>query len=197
MPNLLFLFFTLLLPSPSLSFLLLSLLPPYSSEKHRAPSWCDRVLYRGKHLQQRSYCSHPALKISDHKPVSSIFNATVSRLWQDCCTPSLNPPPPSTLPPLNPPTPQPHTHTHTHTQVRKVNSQKERTVLERITWQLDKLENDTLPQVDLNVTEVCVGGEGNRRRGKGGRGGEGGEERREERRCTRRSVWYVSPAVYV
>ena len=57
---------------------------------------------------------------------------------------------------------------HTHTQVRKVNSRKERTVLELITWQLDKLENDTLPQVDLNVTEVCVDGEGNRRRGKGG-----------------------------
>ena len=33
----------------------------------------------------------------------------------------------------------------------------EKEVLERITWRLDKLENDTLPQVDLNVTEVSMG----------------------------------------
>ena len=31
---------------------------------------------------------------------------------------------------------------------------KEREVLEQITWKLDKLENDTLPQVDLNAKEV-------------------------------------------
>ena len=31
---------------------------------------------------------------------------------------------------------------------------REKVVLEQITWRLDKLENDTLPQVDLNVTEV-------------------------------------------
>ena len=43
-----------------------------------------------------------------------------------------------------------------HTQLRKVDPQKERLVLEQITWRLDKLENDTLPQVDLNVTEVSL-----------------------------------------
>ena len=32
--------------------------------------------------------------------------------------------------------------------------EKEKLVLEDITWKLDKLENDTLPQVDLNVTGV-------------------------------------------
>ena len=47
-----------------------------------------------------------------------------------------------------------HTHTHTHTQVRVVIPKKEREVLEQITWKLDKLENDTLPQVDLNAKEV-------------------------------------------
>ena len=35
-----------------------------------------------------------------------------------------------------------------------VDAKKEKEVLEEITWRLDKLENDTLPQVDLNKTEV-------------------------------------------
>ena len=38
--------------------------------------------------------------------------------------------------------------------MRVVIPEKEREVLEQITWKLDKLENDTLPQVDLNRTEV-------------------------------------------
>ena len=37
-----------------------------------------------------------------------------------------------------------------------VNPKKEKEVLEEITWRLDKLENDTLPQVDLNKTEVST-----------------------------------------
>ena len=37
-----------------------------------------------------------------------------------------------------------------------MNPLKEKSVLEEITWRLDKLENDTLPQVDLNVTEVST-----------------------------------------
>ena len=39
-------------------------------------------------------------------------------------------------------------------QLREVDPSKEKLVLEQITWRLDKMENDTLPQVDLNVTEV-------------------------------------------
>ena len=35
-----------------------------------------------------------------------------------------------------------------------VDSKKEKEVLEEITWRLNKLENGTLPQVDLNKTEV-------------------------------------------
>ena len=31
---------------------------------------------------------------------------------------------------------------------------KEKEVLEQVTWRLDKLENDTLPQVDLSSLEV-------------------------------------------
>lgn len=39
-------------------------------------------------------------------------------------------------------------------QIHVVDLEKEKTVLEEITWQLDKHENDTLPQVQLNKVEV-------------------------------------------
>ena len=35
-----------------------------------------------------------------------------------------------------------------------VNPGKERSVFEEIVWELDKMENDTLPQVQLNQSEV-------------------------------------------
>lgn len=48
-----------------------------TSEKARAPAWCDRILWKGKHIEQVSYGCHPDLKLSDHKPVSACFNVNV------------------------------------------------------------------------------------------------------------------------
>ncbi|KAL7289736.1 hypothetical protein TKK_0016344 [Trichogramma kaykai] len=85
-----------------------------SSEKGRAPAWCDRVLWKGEAINSIAYRSHPELKISDHKPVSSIFDS----------------------------------------QVRVIDVAKYRKIHEDLMKKLDKLENEFLPQVTVDTTEV-------------------------------------------
>ncbi|KAI4280375.1 MAG: hypothetical protein L6R35_005899, partial [Caloplaca aegaea] len=63
-----------------------------TSEKHRAPAWCDRILYRGRgKIKQLDYRRHD-LRVSDHRPVSGTFRVRIKtvipskreKVWQDC-----------------------------------------------------------------------------------------------------------------
>lgn len=85
-----------------------------SSEKGRAPAWCDRILWKGDAISPIEYRSHPELKISDHKPVSTIFDS----------------------------------------QIRVIDMVKYRKIHEEVMKKLDKLENEFLPQVMVDTTEI-------------------------------------------
>ncbi|ODV92799.1 hypothetical protein CANCADRAFT_17407, partial [Tortispora caseinolytica NRRL Y-17796] len=48
-----------------------------TSEKQRIPSWTDRIIYKGKPLRSQFYNSVANIRLSDHKPVTAIFRASV------------------------------------------------------------------------------------------------------------------------
>ncbi|MBA0646489.1 hypothetical protein Goklo_014453 [Gossypium klotzschianum] len=45
---------------------------PKEGEKKRSPAWCDRILWSGKGIKQLSY-KQSDIRLSDHRPVSSMF----------------------------------------------------------------------------------------------------------------------------
>lgn len=49
--------------------------------KHRVPSWCDRILYRGR-LKVGKYDALPVQPSSDHRPVVLRFEVDVSETQQ-------------------------------------------------------------------------------------------------------------------
>lgn len=54
-----------------------------SSEKHRAPAWCDRILYRGSgKVKQLEYRRHE-VQVSDHRPVSGTFKMRIKTVSPD------------------------------------------------------------------------------------------------------------------
>ncbi|KAF7868313.1 hypothetical protein EAF04_004845 [Stromatinia cepivora] len=63
-----------------------------TSEKKRAPAWCDRLLYRGHNrVEQLDYRRHE-VRVSDHRPVTGLFNMVVKTIspqkravkWEEC-----------------------------------------------------------------------------------------------------------------
>lgn len=63
-----------------------------TSEKHRAPAWCDRIMYRGAgKIKQLEYRRHET-QVSDHRPVSGTFRMRIKsvspekreRTWKEC-----------------------------------------------------------------------------------------------------------------
>jgi hypothetical protein len=63
-----------------------------TSEKKRAPAWCDRLLYRGRdRISQLDYRRHD-VRVSDHRPVSGLFKMVVKKVspkkramkWEEC-----------------------------------------------------------------------------------------------------------------
>ncbi|XP_062073712.1 type I inositol polyphosphate 5-phosphatase 2 [Humulus lupulus] len=54
---------------------------PKEGEKKRSPAWCDRILWLGKGIKQLSYY-RSEIRVSDHRPVSSVFAVEVEVLNQ-------------------------------------------------------------------------------------------------------------------
>lgn len=44
-----------------------------NSRKKRAPAWCDRILWKGSKVEQIEYKSVHEMRLSDHKPIYSVF----------------------------------------------------------------------------------------------------------------------------
>jgi hypothetical protein len=63
-----------------------------TSEKKRAPAWCDRLLYRGgDRVKQLNYQRHEVY-VSDHRPVTGMFQMVIKTIspkkralkWDEC-----------------------------------------------------------------------------------------------------------------
>ncbi|KAM7533739.1 hypothetical protein Aperf_G00000109496 [Anoplocephala perfoliata] len=56
----------------------------YTTAEGRMPSYCDRILWKGKYVDQLHYRSHDSFRLSDHKPVSAYF-----KIGARCVSPRL------------------------------------------------------------------------------------------------------------
>lgn len=63
-----------------------------TSEKRRAPAWCDRILYRGTGKIKQTDYRQQDLRVSDHRPVTGRFKIRIkavsvdkhAMVWNDC-----------------------------------------------------------------------------------------------------------------
>lgn len=63
-----------------------------TSEKKRAPAWCDRILYRGRNRIKQLEYQRWELKTSDHRPVTGLFEMVIKTIspkrramkWDEC-----------------------------------------------------------------------------------------------------------------
>lgn len=63
-----------------------------TSEKRRAPAWCDRILYRGTGKIKQTDYRRQDLRVSDHRPVIGRFKIRIkavsadkrATVWNDC-----------------------------------------------------------------------------------------------------------------
>ncbi|CAA0838099.1 Type I inositol 1-4-5-trisphosphate 5-phosphatase 2 [Striga hermonthica] len=62
---------------------------PREGEKKRSPAWCDRILWFGKGIKQLFY-KRAEIKLSDHRPVSSMFLVEVEIFDQRKLQKALN-----------------------------------------------------------------------------------------------------------
>jgi hypothetical protein len=56
-----------------------------TSEKHRAPAWCDRILWRSRvtsRVRQLHYRRYE-VSVSDHRPISAAFAVTIKQFDHD------------------------------------------------------------------------------------------------------------------
>lgn len=53
-----------------------------TSEKHRVPAWCDRVLWRSREEGRVEVMGYRRweVNVSDHRPVSAVFRVTVKKV---------------------------------------------------------------------------------------------------------------------
>ena len=49
----------------------------FDTVKERHPAWTDRILWLGTNIEQFSYCGYSNFVLSDHKPVSALFEVGI------------------------------------------------------------------------------------------------------------------------
>ena len=54
-----------------------------TSSKQRIPAWCDRILYEANSNLSQIYYGRAELKISDHRPVLSLFEAKIRKINEE------------------------------------------------------------------------------------------------------------------